>query len=72
MFKRDGWMCQQTGVLLVGTYPDADSAVADHIVPVRSFWWTQPELFWDMDNLQSVAKSWHDSEKQKQERAGLW
>ena len=65
--ERDCYVCQQTGVLLAGTYPAPDSPAVDHIVPHR---W-DPVLFWDLDNLQSVAKVWHDRQKQKQERAGL-
>ncbi|TFL16421.1 HNH endonuclease [Jannaschia formosa] len=64
--QRDGWQCQQTGALLVGTYPAWNSAAVDHIEPHH---W-DPDLFWDLGNLQSVTKQWHDSEKQRRERAG--
>lgn len=62
---RDGWRCRQTGVLLVGSYPAPNSAAVDHIKPHG---W-DPELFWCLDNLQSVTKAWHDREKQRRERA---
>lgn len=62
---RDNWTCRQTGVLLVGRAPASDSPVVDHIRPHRG----DPDLFWAMDNLQAVSKAWHDSEKQRQERA---
>lgn len=62
-----GWKCQKTGVLLIGKAPAANSPVLDHIVPHRD----DPELFWDRSNLQLVSKQWHDTVKQRQERAGL-
>jgi 5-methylcytosine-specific restriction enzyme A len=63
---RDGWICQQIGVLLNKKFPHPDSPVVDHKIPHRG----DLDLFWDIDNLQAVAKHWHDSEKQRQERAG--
>lgn len=65
--KRDGWVCQATGVALVGRYPAANSLVVDHIVPHRG----DPALFWDETNLRAVSKAWHDSVKQGQEKRGL-
>lgn len=65
VLARDGWKCRQTGVLLSGVPYAPDSAVADHIVPHRG----DPALFWDIDNLQAVAKEWHDGRKQRQDRA---
>ncbi|MDO6592197.1 HNH endonuclease [Loktanella sp. D2R18] len=67
VLKRDGYTCQQTGVLLIGTYPAEDSAVVDHKVPHRG----DERLFWNIDNLQSVSKAYHDSTKQSLERRGL-
>lgn len=64
---RDGWMCQGCAVphLLKGKAPAPDSPVVDHI--------KKPEgnlaLFYDPDNLQSVCKAYHDSEKQRLEKA---
>ncbi|MBV7408193.1 HNH endonuclease [Maritimibacter sp. DP1N21-5] len=66
VFVRDGGVCQKTGVLLVGGKNAPDSPVVDHIVPHRG----DPDLFWNIDNLQLVSKAWHDSEKQSQERGG--
>ena len=63
---RDGWTCRQTGELLSATPNRPNSAVVDHVLPHRG----DPEKFWDIDNLQAVAKGWHDSEKQRRERAG--
>jgi 5-methylcytosine-specific restriction enzyme A len=61
------WRCEQTGVLLIGRAHEPNSPVLDHKEPHRG----DPDLFWDPDNVQIVAKSWHDKEKQKQEHAGL-
>lgn len=66
VLQRDGYICQQTGVLLTGKSPEPDSPVVDHITPHRG----DPELFWDASNLQSVSKSWHDSTKQALEKSG--
>lgn len=62
---RDLQTCQKTGILLYGKHPAPDSPVVDHIIPHRG----NPDLFWDLDNLQTVAKSWHDSIKQAIEKA---
>ena len=63
---RDLYVCQQTGVLLIGRAPAPNSPVVDHIRPHRG----DPALFWSIDNLQSVSKAWHDSDKQRIERGG--
>lgn len=65
--KLSQWRCEQTGVLLIGRVHAPNSAVLDHIIPHRG----DPDLFWDRDNVQIVAKAWHDKEKQKLEHAGL-
>lgn len=67
VIKRDALTCQRTGVVLIGKHPAPDSPVVDHIRPHRG----DATLFWDPDNLQTVSKRWHDSEKQRQERLGL-
>ncbi|MBL4767661.1 MAG: HNH endonuclease [Rhodobacteraceae bacterium] len=67
ILARDDGQCQQTGVLLVGKHPAANSAVVDHKIPPRG----DVDLFWDEDNLQAVCKSWHDGEKQSREKRGL-
>lgn len=64
VLERDGYICCQTGVLLTGKAPAPDSPVVDHIVPHRG----NADLFWNIDNLQAVSKSWHDSVKQSQEK----
>ena len=63
---RDLYTCQQTGVLCTGRYPADDSPVVDHKVLHRG----DEALFWDIDNLQTVTKTYHDREKQRQEREG--
>lgn len=67
ILERDKWVCQATGILLVGVHPAPNSPVVDHIEPHRG----DPDLFWDEDNLRAVSKEWHDREKQSQEKRGL-
>lgn len=62
---RDAYTCQQTGIICSGKHPDPLSPVVDHIHPHRG----DERMFWDPANLQTVTKQYHDSEKQKQERA---
>lgn len=65
VLQRDRWTCQQTGIILSGKYGEPNSPVVDHVRAHGG----NSELFWSIDNLQAVAKSWHDSEKQSRERA---
>jgi 5-methylcytosine-specific restriction endonuclease McrA len=65
VLKRDDWTCKQTGTICTGKHPAPNSPVVDHIKPHH---WDE-RLFWDINNLQTVTKAYHDSEKQKQERA---
>ncbi len=67
VLKRDLFICQQTGVLLIGKRSAPNSPIVDHIKPHRG----NPDLFWDRNNLQAVSKAYHDSEKQKQEQTSL-
>lgn len=67
LYKRDGGVCQATGVALVGKYPEPNSPVLDHKIPHRG----DPKLFWDENNLWTVSKQWHDSVKQSEEKRGL-
>lgn len=66
VLQRDLYVCQATGVMLIGRYPAPNSPVVDHIKPHRG----NPALFWDIDNLRAVSKAWHDSVKQSMERGG--
>jgi len=63
---REGKICQQTGVLLVGPKHAPNSPVVDHIIPHNG----NEVLFWSEDNLQLVSKDYHDSQKQKIEKSG--
>lgn len=67
VFRRDGYVCQKTGVLLVGKYPAPNSPVADHKEPHRG----DEDLFWDPKNIETVSKSYHDKQKQSAEKLGL-
>ncbi|MDH4439720.1 MAG: HNH endonuclease [Rhizobium sp.] len=62
---RDHYTCQVTKVLCIAKHPAPNSAVVDHRKPHRG----DPVLFWDPDNLHCVSKAYHDSEKQREERA---
>jgi 5-methylcytosine-specific restriction endonuclease McrA len=64
---RDNFICQRTGRVCVGEYPDPDSPVANHKVPHRG----DPALFWDLDNLETVTKRVHDSVIQREEQSSL-
>jgi 5-methylcytosine-specific restriction enzyme A len=57
--------CRQTGVLLVGKAPAANSPVVDHIKPHRG----DRRLFFSLANLQVVSKRYHDSTKASHERS---
>lgn len=64
---RDMYVCQRTGVICLGKYPAPNSPVANHKQPHRG----DPELFWDPDNIETIAKSVHDSDVQREEQASL-
>ena len=64
VWVRDGLVCQKTGVLCIGKYPAPNSPVADHKRQHHG----DPDLFWDMNNFETVSKAYHDSTKQAQER----
>lgn len=64
--RRDGYKCRRTGVMLRQGRTHPHSAVVDHIKPHRG----DEALFFDLNNLQSVSKAYHDSAKQRVERNG--
>lgn len=66
VLARDGYQCQQTGMMLTGKHPAPDSPVVDHMIPHRG----DEALFWDEGNLQAVSKGWHDRQKQQMEKRG--
>lgn len=65
VMARDQGVCVQTGVPLIGVAPAPNSPVVDHIIEHKGDW----DLFHDPDNLQLVSKQYHDTEKQRIERA---
>lgn len=65
VFVRDGFVCQRSGELCLGKYPAPNSPVANHKRPHKG----DPALFWDPDNVETVAKHVHDSLIQAEERA---
>lgn len=62
---RDMYICQRSGLLCTGKGNDPLAPVANHKTPHRG----DPKLFWDIDNIETVAKFVHDGEIQRQERA---
>lgn len=67
VFERDLFTCKRTGVFLSGKHPAPNSPVANHKTPHHGDW----NLFWDIDNIETVSKAVHDSDIQKQEKASL-
>ena len=67
MLEHAGGLCQGCAVPhqlnLIKNHPD--SLVVDHKRPHRG----NLALFWNEDNLQAVCKAYHDSEKQRIEKA---
>jgi len=66
-YVRDNFTCQRTGIILAGKYPAPNSPVANHIKPHKG----DPVLFWDPANIETIAKSVHDSPVQSEERVGF-
>src|SRR5690625_1775361 len=62
--QRDNFQCVWCGILLTLT---KRSHAVDHIKPHKS----DPALFWDLSNLQSLCASCHSRDKQRQERGTL-
>lgn len=62
----NGYTCGMCGCLCVGRSPAPNSPVCDHKVPHRG----DATLFFDPDNLWTVCKQCHDSEKQRIEKTG--
>lgn len=65
VFLRDLYKCQRTGVLVIGKHPAPNSPVANHKRPHRG----DPNLFWDINNIETVSKAVHDRLIQSEERA---
>ncbi|MFP5078640.1 HNH endonuclease [Rhizobium sp. YIM 134829] len=60
-FTRDLFTCR----LCSSVEGDTSKLVCDHVIPHKG----DLELFWDETNLQTLCKTCHDREKQRQERA---
>lgn len=65
---RDGFKCQHKGcgVMLRRGRSGDNSAVVHHLKPHKG----DPDLFYDLDNLQSLCKKHHDSDAQSVESRG--
>jgi hypothetical protein len=71
VFARDAFICQRTGRVCMGVYPAPDSPVANHKRPHRG----NAALFWDINNIETVAKHVHDGLIQAEEQmipTGVW
>jgi 5-methylcytosine-specific restriction enzyme A len=64
VLDRDEHACQMCGCLLIGSKHAPNSPIVDHKKPHRG----NLALFWDIENLQALCKSCHDSTKQAMER----
>ena len=64
VYARDLYTCQRTGQLLTGKAPAPNSPVANHKTPHRG----DPTLFWDINNIETVAQSAHDGQIQSEVR----
>jgi 5-methylcytosine-specific restriction enzyme A len=65
-FIRDNYTCKRTGEVLAGKHPAPNSPVANHIKPHRG----DLALFFNLDNLECIAKAVHDSLVQREEKLG--
>lgn len=67
-FVRDGFICQRSGELCVtgGTGQEPNAAVANHKIPHHG----DRELFFSLDNIETVTKTVHDGLVQGEEKHG--
>ena len=65
-FQRDGYICQRSGVLCLGKGNDPDAPIANHKVPHRG----DRDMFFDIDNIETVTKAIHDGVIQREEKQG--
>ena len=63
VLTRDLYTCQQTGVILVAGKSQSNGAVVHHLIPHKG----DECMFWDMNNLRAVSKTWHDSDARREE-----
>ena len=64
-FLRDRWTCQRSGELCLGRGQEPNAPVANHKIPHRG----DPQLFWSLDNIETVTKRVHDSLIKAEENA---
>lgn len=60
------YICQRSGIVCIGPAGAPDSPVVNHKVPHKG----DRELFFDLDNLETVCKEIHDSLIRKEELNG--
>lgn len=60
---RDNFTCQRTGTLCLGKGRDWNAPVANHKIPHRG----RRDLFFDLDNIETVTKQVHDTIIQREE-----
>ncbi len=60
---RDNFTCQRTGTLCVGRGNDWNAPIANHKIPHRG----RRELFFDLNNIETVTKKVHDTLIQREE-----
>lgn len=71
---RDAHRCRVTGVRVLGRFPAPDSPVADHIKSPGEVWEMTgciretERVFWDIDNLRTVSKAYHDGQRQREQK----
>lgn len=66
-FKLDNYTCRMCGLLCTGTHKDNPlSPVCDHIQDHKG----DENLFFDLDNTQTLCKSDHDKLKRQQDSRG--
>jgi 5-methylcytosine-specific restriction enzyme A len=71
VFVRDSFTSKRSGTLCSGKHPAPNSPVANHVIAHRG----DPELFWDINNIETVTKEEHDRLIQREEQAqptGRW
>lgn len=68
VFIRDQYICKICGKVAHTNHKHPHAAIADHIVPHKG----DKALFFDIDNIQTVGKSCHDSIKQSMEKGSVF
>lgn len=65
-FRRDKYRCQRTGELCIGRGQQPNAPVANHKVPHKG----DRNLFFSLDNIETVTKAAHDGLIQREEKSG--